>query len=85
MGRKGPVCPYTQTALERGTFYLPLGSPVPLLAIRHMVPTGFPFLRDDPEQVAAYLERFGDRPPAALRAEVQAVADRYGLVPANAS
>ncbi|MEU0478645.1 DUF6875 domain-containing protein [Streptosporangium sp. NPDC006013] len=177
LGRKGPVCPYAQTALERGTFYLavrpgrpggaeaaealtgyrdwfpglpvphglspqyrtilvlfpdlpeteaaavidhaqealksryvseglmigefypgpppkaglwnpsflPLGSPVPLLAIRHMVPTDFPFLRDDPEQVAAYLERFGDRQPAALRAEIQAVADRYGLVPANAS
>ncbi|MFB9677878.1 DUF6875 domain-containing protein [Streptosporangium vulgare] len=177
LGRKGPVCPYAQTALERGTFYLavrpgrpggpeaaeilagyrdwfprlpvtrgvsaqyrtilvlfpdlpeseaaavidhaqealksryvseglmigefypgpppkaglwnpsflPLGSPVPLLAIRHMVATDFPFLRDDPAQVAAYLDRFGDRPPAALRAEIQAVAGRYGLVPANTS
>ncbi|GAA2853630.1 hypothetical protein GCM10010517_11480 [Streptosporangium fragile] len=172
LGRKGPVCPYAQTALDRGTFYLgvhpgrpdgpgavtalagyrdwfprlvsppgvspqyrtilvlfpdlpeaeaaavidhaqaalksryvagglmigefypgpppkaglwnpdfrPLGSPVPLLAIRHMVPTDFPFLRDDPEQVASYLARFGDRPPAALRAEVRAVAARYGLL-----
>jgi hypothetical protein len=60
--------------------FRPLGSPVPLLAIRHMVATDFPFLRDDPAQFAAYLERFGHRPPAALREEVQAVARHYGLM-----
>ncbi len=59
--------------------FLPLGSPIPLLAIRHMVATDFPFLRDDPGQFAAYLERFGDRPPAALRDEIDEVARRYGL------
>lgn len=159
LGRKGPVCPFAQTSLDRGTFYLavcpgrptaeevagvlagyrswfqrlvsppkvspqfrtilvllpdlpaaraaevvdgaqralkqeyvaaglmigefypgpppkpglwnadfrPLGCPVPLLAIRHMVATDFPFLQDDPGHAAAYLDRFGDRPPAALR------------------
>ncbi|MFI6498512.1 DUF6875 domain-containing protein [Nonomuraea typhae] len=165
LGRKGPVCPYVHTALDRGTFYLavcpgeptvddlsallagyrswfqrlvapegvspqyrtilvlvpdlpdaraaavidaaqlvlkseyvaaglmigefypgpppkaglwnpdfrPLGSPVPLLAIRHMVASDFPFLKEDPEHTAAYLERFGDRPPAALREAIAAV------------
>ncbi|MGV9878649.1 DUF6875 domain-containing protein [Streptomyces sp. NPDC003006] len=39
--------------------FRPLKSPVPLLAIRHMVPTDLPFLKDDPEQLAEYLRRFG--------------------------
>ncbi|MFI6725660.1 DUF6875 domain-containing protein [Streptomyces atratus] len=45
--------------------FRPLKSPVPLLAIRHMVPTDLPFLKDDPEQLAEYLRRYGkDTPPA---------------------
>ncbi|MGM1058434.1 DUF6875 domain-containing protein [Saccharothrix sp. Mg75] len=56
--------------------FRPLTSPVPLLAIRHMVPTDFPFLRDDDETVAAYLQRFGDRVPTHLRGDVRAAADR---------
>jgi len=56
--------------------FRPLHSPVPLLAIRHMVPTDFPFLRDDDTTVAAYLERFGDRVPTHLREHVRAAADR---------
>ncbi|QFZ19884.1 DUF6875 domain-containing protein [Saccharothrix syringae] len=56
--------------------FRPLHSPVPLLAIRHMVPTDFPFLRDDDDTVAAYLQRFGDRVPAHLREHVRAAADR---------
>ncbi|MFT7839286.1 hypothetical protein Q5530_24340 [Saccharothrix sp. BKS2] len=56
--------------------FRPLHSPVPLLAVRHMVPTDFPFLRDDDSTVAAYLQRFGDRVPAHLREHVQAAAAR---------
>lgn len=170
LGRKGPVCPYAQTALDRGTFYLavcpgeptagemartldgyrdwfqrlvappgvsqqfrtvlvlfpdlpderaaavidaaqqelksdyvaaglmigefypgpppkaglwnpdflPLGSPVPLLAIRQMVASDFPFLREAPEHVRAYLERFGDRPPAPLRDAIAAARQSPG-------
>lgn len=44
--------------------FLPLASPVPLLAIRQMVASDFPFLRDDPVHERAYRERFGDRIPA---------------------
>ncbi|MEU5583212.1 DUF6875 domain-containing protein [Streptomyces huasconensis] len=39
--------------------FRPLKSPVPLLAIRHMVPTDLPFLQDDPEQLAEYRRRYG--------------------------
>lgn len=46
----------------------PLHSPVPLLAIRHMVPTDLPFLYDDPLLLSAYLRRYGDRVPTHLRA-----------------
>ncbi|MEU7531477.1 DUF6875 domain-containing protein [Saccharothrix sp. NPDC042600] len=56
--------------------FRPLNSPVPMLAIRHMVPTDFPFLRDDDVTLAAYLERFGDRVPTHLRGDVRAAADR---------
>ncbi|GAA3854758.1 hypothetical protein GCM10022243_20300 [Saccharothrix violaceirubra] len=81
---------YTQQGLMIGEFhpgppdkaglwnpaFRPLRSPVPLLAVRHMVPTDFPFLRDDDATVAAYLQRFGDRVPGHLRGDVSAAADR---------
>ncbi|QTR03710.1 hypothetical protein J7S33_01245, partial [Saccharothrix algeriensis] len=56
--------------------FRPLRSPVPMLAIRHMVPTDFPFLRDDDATLAAYLRHFGDRVPTHLRGDVRAAADR---------
>ncbi|OKK02918.1 hypothetical protein AMK26_23225 [Streptomyces sp. CB03234] len=39
--------------------FRPLRSPVPLLAMRAMVRTDLPFLRDDPRQLAAHRDRFG--------------------------
>ncbi|GAB3510667.1 DUF6875 domain-containing protein [Amycolatopsis cihanbeyliensis] len=68
---------YTESGLMIGEFhpgppdkgglwnpdFRPLRAPLPLLAIRHMVPTDLPFLRDDEATVAAYLRRFGDRLP----------------------
>jgi hypothetical protein len=60
--------------------FRPLHSPVPLLAIRSLVPTDFPFLRDDPDFVAAYLRRVGpDEVPARIRDDVDEVAARFGL------
>lgn len=50
----------------------PLVSPVPMLVIRHMVATDFPFLREDKNYVRAYVARFGDNVPAHLRDEVRA-------------
>mgnify|MGYP004485959105 CR=1 FL=1 len=59
--------------------FRPLHSPVPLLAIRHMVPSDFPFLADDPVTLGAYLSRFAGSGPAALRRQVAAAATRFGL------
>ncbi|MBG0815519.1 DUF6875 domain-containing protein [Planomonospora sp. ID82291] len=56
----------------------PLSSPVPMLVIRRMVATDFPFLRDDDDQVRAYLSWFGDEVPAHLRASVRAAAESLG-------
>lgn len=59
--------------------FRPLHSPVPLLAIRHMVPSDFPFLADDPVTLGAYLSRFSGSGPVALRRQVAAAATRFGL------
>ncbi|WP_121155450.1 DUF6875 domain-containing protein [Micromonospora pisi] len=59
--------------------FRPLYSPVPLLAIRHMVSSDFPFLADDADAVAAYLRLFGANTPPALRTRVSAAAREFGL------
>ncbi|WP_326553335.1 DUF6875 domain-containing protein [Micromonospora sp. NBC_01813] len=48
----------------------PLHSPVPILAIRHMVPTDYLFLESDPAQVSTYLRLYRDQVPAHLRRRV---------------
>jgi hypothetical protein len=58
--------------------FRPLRSPVPLLAIRHMVATDFPFLSLDDDHVTAYLELFGDRIPPHLQPQVSAATARLG-------
>ncbi|HEX2133002.1 MAG TPA: hypothetical protein VHH15_15745 [Actinophytocola sp.] len=58
--------------------FRPLRSPVPLLAIRHMVATDFPFLSLDDDHVAAYLQLFGDRVPPHLRGQVRQASSRLG-------
>lgn len=59
--------------------FRPLRSPVPLMSIRFMVPTDFAFLRDTPELMTAYLDRFADRLPIPMRAEIEDTARRFGL------
>ncbi|MBO4207178.1 DUF6875 domain-containing protein [Micromonospora echinofusca] len=59
--------------------FRPLRSPLPLLAIRHMVPSDFPFLADDPVTLGAYLRLFAHSGPAGLRQQVAAAASRFGL------
>ncbi len=58
--------------------FRPLRSPVPLLAIRHMVPTDFPFLSLDDDHVTAYLRLFGNRVPPHLQPQVSAATARLG-------
>jgi len=62
---------------ERGLWnadFRPLQSPVPLLAIRHMVGSDFAFLNTSPAWVEAYLRRFAPTVPSPVRA---ALADRF--------
>ncbi|HKP53050.1 MAG TPA: hypothetical protein VJ183_10390 [Chloroflexia bacterium] len=59
--------------------FRPLRTNIPLLAIRHMVPTDFPFLKKKPEWVASYLQRFGENIPSRIRDTVEATALSYGL------
>jgi hypothetical protein len=47
--------------------FRPLQSPVPLIAIRHMVPTDIAFLYDNERYTHAYLEKFGKRGRIALQ------------------
>lgn len=59
--------------------FRPLRSPLPMLGTRHMVPTDFPFLKDDYDYVAGYLERFRDALPLRMFGEIKEAADRFGL------
>jgi hypothetical protein len=59
--------------------FRPLYSPLPLLAIRQMVPSDLPFLTGDAGLVRAYLARFGDAVPARCRARLQAALAEHGL------
>lgn len=59
--------------------FRPLRSPVPLLAIRHMVPSDFPFLTKDERFVASYLAIHGESVPKRQQEYVKEVAHRYGI------
>jgi hypothetical protein len=59
--------------------FRPLRSPIPLLSIRHMVPTDFAFLRDRKDFMEAYLAAFGERLPPSLDDVVRETAQRFGL------
>jgi hypothetical protein len=60
-------CP--ESGLWNDAFH-PLQSPVPLLAIRNMVPSDFPFLhgkRGNSDMLIAYLNRFGTNIPPEVK------------------
>ncbi|HEX6701434.1 MAG TPA: hypothetical protein VF101_11955 [Gaiellaceae bacterium] len=59
--------------------FRPLRSPLPLLAIRHMVRTDAPFLTKDARYLAAYLRWFGHDVPDRLQAPVREAALAFGL------
>jgi len=65
--------------------FRPLKSPLPLLSIRHMVPTDFAFLKGRPDFMRSYLALHGHRIPGPMLAEVRTVAARFGIpMPADA-
>jgi hypothetical protein len=61
--------------------FRPLWCPVPLLAIRNLVATDFPFLAGESHFVQAYVARIGDAVPAHLEPVVAEARRKYGLTP----
>ena len=59
--------------------FRPLRSPVPLLAIRHMVASDLPFLTRDRRHLESYLARFRHTVPARLQKRLSAAAANHGL------
>jgi hypothetical protein len=59
--------------------FRPLRSPLPLLSIRHMVPTDFPFLTKDKRYVVSYLQIHGHNIPRRQQALVEETMHRYHL------
>ncbi|RMI30540.1 hypothetical protein EBN03_20890 [Nocardia stercoris] len=67
LGQFYPGCP--QPGLWNKEFR-PLSAPLPMLAVRTMVPSDFPFLAERPEWIDAYLRKFGSQLSAHARAAV---------------
>lgn len=63
----------------RNPDFRPLRSPLPLLSIRHMVPTDFAFLHTRRDWMEAYLARFGGQVPSQIAGEVRKAAEAYGF------
>lgn len=59
--------------------FRPLECPIPLIAIRHMVPTDILFLKDQSSLVAEYLRIFGDMVPSKFAHLVEEAAVRFGF------
>lgn len=59
--------------------FRPLRAPLPMLVIRHMVPTDFAFLKGDRQYMEAYLRIYRHEIPAHIRDAVRAEAERFGL------
>jgi Cys-tRNA(Pro) deacylase len=59
--------------------FRPLGCPVPLIAIRHMVPTDILFLKDEHSLVSAYLSRFADAVPRKFASLIVDAAEKFGF------
>lgn len=60
--------------------FKPLYSPVPMLVIRHMVPTDVLFLKDDARLFAEYTKIYGNAVPERFRAQFEEASARFGVV-----
>jgi Cys-tRNA(Pro) deacylase len=59
--------------------FRPLYSPVPMLVIRHMVPTDLLFLKDSPELFREYTKIYGNAVPERFRTHFEEAAKRFGM------
>ncbi|WP_280265759.1 DUF6875 domain-containing protein [Nocardia wallacei] len=68
----GQFHPASRTPGVRNPAFHPLCSPVPLLALRRMVETDLPFLRDRPSHLEAYLAHLAPALPHTIRRQLAA-------------
>lgn len=61
------------------TEFRPLHSPVPMLVIRHMVPTDILFLKDDPDLFLGYLKIYGNAVPERFRPQFEEASTRFDV------
>lgn len=59
--------------------FRPLYSPVPMLVIRHMVPTDLLFLKDSAQLFGEYVKIYGNAVPERFRAQFEEAAQRFGM------
>jgi hypothetical protein len=67
LGQFYPGC--TVSGLRNSEFRA-LDAPLPMLAVRHMVGSDFPFLASHREWVLAYLKKFASSVPSSIRSEI---------------
>jgi len=61
------------------TEFRPLWSPIPMLVIRHMVPTDVLFLKEDADLLREYATIHGNAVPERFRPQYEAAARRFGI------
>nr|WP_199039176.1 YbaK/EbsC family protein [Dyella sp. ASV24] len=59
--------------------FRPLYSPVPMLVIRHMVPTDILFLKDNAHLFREYVKIYGNAVPERFRSHFEEAAQRFGM------
>lgn len=59
--------------------FRPLYSPVPMLVIRHMVPTDILFLKDNVHHFREYAKIYGNAVPERFRSHYEEAAQRFGM------
>jgi hypothetical protein len=59
--------------------FRPLRAPYPMLVIRHMVVTDFPFLKHDAQFVQSYMQSFGGDIPTRLQPGLRQAVCKFGL------
>lgn len=59
--------------------FRPLYSPVPMLVIRHMVPTDVLFLKDSAPLFREYIKIYGNAVPERFRSHFEEAAERFGM------
>lgn len=63
--------------------FRPLYSPVPMLVIRHMVPTDILFLKDNVQLFGEYAKIYGNAVPERFRSHYEEAAQRFGMTTAS--